>query len=111
MMEPYGIVAMLIASLMILVTLWEYLRKKVSLRTFTGWSVIWSTIFFTGLYPEFYRGVAAAMGMSTPIHFVTTFSILALFAIVYQLYRRVVEMNRKLVKNVQHIALSRSNEK
>lgn len=110
MIEPYGIVAMLIALLMMLTTLREFLRKKIGFFIFMGWMIIWLILSFTCLYPEFYKGAAAMLGMATPIHFVTTFSIIALFAIVYQLYQRIVEIDREIVKIVQRIAL-KTNEK
>jgi len=105
MIEPYGIAATLIALLMMLFTLREFLRKGFDLLTFMEWIIVWLSLFFTGSYPEFYKGVAAALGMATPIHLVTTFSIIALFAIIYQLHQRIVEMDKKLVKIVQHMTL------
>jgi len=111
MIEPYGIVAMLIASSMMLITLREFLHKKLSLLTFIEWTIVWLILFLTGPYPEFYKGAVATLGMATPIHFVTTFSVIVLFVMTYRLYLRITEMDKKTVKIVQHIALkSKINE-
>jgi hypothetical protein len=48
--------------------------------------------------------------MAAPIQFVTTFSIIILFAIVYQIFRTVGDINRKITKIVQHIALKKPED-
>ncbi|MEM2227137.1 MAG: DUF2304 domain-containing protein [Candidatus Bathyarchaeia archaeon] len=105
MIEPYGILAALLGALMMAISIREYLRDKLSTGSFLAWMAIWAAIFLTGLFPRLYSWVVAALGMATPIHFVTTFSIILLFAIVYQLNKKLDEVNFKLNSMAQELAL------
>lgn len=105
MLEPYGLVAMLLGLAMAAYTFREYRRKRIGATSFLVWMVIWLGLMFTGIYPGIYLSATSALGMATPIQFVTTFSIIVLFAIVYHLYKVVGEINRRITKIVQRIAL------
>lgn len=50
-----------------------------------------------------YLSATSMLGMATPIQFVTSFSIVVLFAIIHQLYRLIGEMNRKITQIVHHV--------
>jgi hypothetical protein len=104
-MEPYGILAALLGAIMMAISIREYLRGKLSTTSFLAWMAIWAAILITALFPRLYYSLVAALGMATPIHFVTTFSIILLFAIVYQLNKRLEEVNSKLNSMAREIAL------
>ncbi len=101
----YGTLASLLGLLLLVMTAREFLRKRSDLPIFLFWSTLWVTLIMTGLYPEPYVLVVTWLGMSTPIHFVTSFGIVILLAITYQLYRRTSEINTKLIKSIQELAL------
>ena len=104
-MEPYGILAALLGAIMMAISLREYLRGKLSTASFLAWMAIWAAILLTALFPRLYYSLVVALGMATPIHFVTTFSIILLFAIVYQLNKKLEEVNSKLNSMAREIAL------
>jgi len=92
---------------MIGLTLREYLRGRVSGAAAIFWSLIWAGLLLTGLFPEAYEFVVALLGLALPINFITTFSIIFLFILAHQLYRRTSEVNRRLTKLTQEIVLLR----
>ena len=110
MLEPYGFIAMLLGLVMAVYTTREYRRGRLGLVAFLTWSIIWLGLVATGIFPRIYLTVTSVLGMATPIQFVTTFSVIALFAIVYQFYRLIGEINRKITKIVQHAALRQSGK-
>jgi len=110
MLEPYGFIAMLLGLVMAVYTIREYKRGRLGLVAFVTWTVIWLGLVATGIFPQMYLTVTSILGMATPIQFVTTFSIIVLFAIVYQLYRLIGEINRKITQIVQHVALQQSEK-
>jgi len=110
MLEPYGLVVVLLGLAMAVYTFRGYRRGSIGLPTFLVWTAIWVGLMLTGVYPQMYLIVTSTLGMATPIQFVTTFSIIVLFGIVYQLYRIVGEVNRKITRIVQHLALQSSEK-
>lgn len=90
---------------MLLLTLREFTRRRVDTGSFLFWSIVWIALILTGLFPEPYALIVAWLGMSTPIHFVTSFGIVILLGITYQLYRRINEINTKLTRTIQELAL------
>ena len=95
-------------AVMFLFTTRELLRRKITLPRYSFWLLIWIALILIGTVPQFYPTlllVTLALGMYTPIHFVTTFSVLILFAVVYFLEKQITELNEKANKIVQHIAL------
>ncbi len=101
--------ASLLGVILLLITARELFRKRMDTGTFVMWSILWIALILTGVFPEPYTLIVAWLGMSTPIHFVTSFGIVILLAISYQLYRRVNELNSKLTRTVQELALLGAN--
>ncbi len=98
-------------AFMLLLTTREFVRRRTEAGTFLVWSILWGGLILTGIFPEPYALVVAWLGMSTPIHFVTSFGIVVLLAITYQLYRRISEINFKLTRSIQDLALLNFNSK
>jgi hypothetical protein len=105
MLEPYGLVAIILGIILLFYTLREYVRRKIGLRSLLAWTIVWVGLILTGAYPRAYFTLTSMLGMGTPIQFVTTFSIIVLYTIVYQLYKAIIETNRKITIIVQHLAL------
>ena len=113
-MEPYEIASALLGATMFLYTTRELIRRKISLPQYCIWALVWLTLIFIGLVPQFYFAVlrvTQVLGMLTPIHFVTTFSILLLFVVTYFLGRRIAELSEKVNTITQHIALQNADNK
>lgn len=110
MVEPYGLIVILLGLIMAAYTFKEFYRKRIGTIPFIIWIIIWIGLISTGVYPQMYLGLASSLGMATPIQFVTTFSIIILFAIVYQTFRAVGDINRRITKIVQHVALEEAKD-
>lgn len=111
-MEPYAAAGAVLGVVMALLTTRELLRRKITPPQYFAWMFIWVTIILTAAVPQFYSAllvVTQGLGMYTPIHFVTTFSVLALFVIAYYLGKRISELDDKLSTIVQNIALQTSD--
>jgi len=108
-LEPYAIAATALGAVMLLLTVRELVRRKKGLLQYSLWAMLWLAVILVGTVPQFYTALlfaTQALGMYTPIHFVTTFSILLIFATMYLLAKRVAELNEKVNKVVQHMALN-----
>jgi len=93
---------------MALFTTRELLQKKIRSAQYVFWMSLWLGLILIGVVPQFYSAIlliTSVLGMYTPIHFVTTFSILILFTVVYLLAKRVSELNEKIGLLVQRIAV------
>ncbi|MGQ9542729.1 MAG: DUF2304 family protein [Candidatus Bathyarchaeia archaeon] len=109
-MEPYGLIAIILGVTMSAYTFKEYRRGKIRFQSLLAWMTVWVGLILAGAYPQIYFTATYLLGMGTPIQFVTTFSIIVLFTIVYQLYKAVMETNRKIAIIVQHLALEQTGE-
>ena len=113
-MEPYEIAATAFGAAMLLYTTRELVRRKIGLLQYSFWISVWAALVLIGAVPPFRIAILVmteALGMYTPIHFVTTFSILGLFAVTYVLGKRIGELNEKVNTITQHIALQNIDEK
>ena len=113
-MEPYEIVATTFGIVMLLLTARELIRRKKSVLQYSFWIALWIVLILVGTVPQFYFTllfVTQELGMYTPIHFVTTFSVMVLFGVAYYLGKRIAELDDKLSAVVQHIALQTANTK
>jgi hypothetical protein len=107
-LEPYEVAATVFGIIMLLLTTRELMRRRMSLLQYTSWLALWLGLILLGTVPQFYTTllhITQALGMLTPIHFVTTFSILILFAATYILGKRIAELNEKVSRITQHLAL------
>jgi len=107
-MEPYAIVAAVFGAAMLLLTTLELRRRRIGPLQYIFWTVLWLALILIGTVPQFYSALLLAtevLGMYTPIHFVTTFSVLILFALVYLLGKRIADLDEKISMIVQHVAL------
>ena len=103
----YQIVGVTIGLLLILLTLYQHSRGRLSRISFMGWTVLWAGMVLTGFFPEYYLPIAHAIGMDTPTQFVSAFSIIILFILVFQVYAGVVRIDKRLTKIAQSLALTR----
>jgi len=105
MPELYGLVASIIGVLLLALTVRELYRRRMRVASFLLWSILWVGLIVTGVFPQIYWVAVTHLGMALPIHFITTFSIIILFAISYQLYRTLNEVDKKLTKVVKQLAI------
>ncbi len=59
----------------------------------------------TGLFPDSYVAITAQLGMNTPIQFVTSFSVVVIFVIVFETYARLSSLDRKVAKLAQTLTV------
>jgi len=108
-LELYAIAATGLGAVMLLLTVRELVRRKKGLLQYSLWAMLWLAVILVGTVPQFYFALlfaTQALGMYTPIHFVTTFSILIIFATMYLLVKRVAELNERVNRVVQYMAVN-----
>ena len=103
----YQLVGITIGLILILLTLYQYSRRRLSRMSFFGWTVLWVGMVLTGFFPQYYFPIAHAIGMDTPTQFVSAFSIIILFILVFQVYAALVRIDKRLTKLAQNSALAR----
>ena len=106
--EPYGIVAGTLAAIFFFFTMRQYVKGKIRIRALIFWEILWTILFLTGIFPTIYISIVAYLGMASPIHFVTTFSIIFLFIFTFIIYQKINELEKKIIDIVQHLAISES---
>ncbi len=111
LIEPYGIVAAVLAISFILFTFRQYHRGKIGIRALLLWEALWGILFITGIFPGIYKSLAAYLGMATPLHFITTFSIIVLFLFTFLIYQKVSDLDKKILGIAQYLAISDSESK
>ncbi len=96
---------------MLILTLHEYRKRKLSLPSVFFWSALWIGLIFTGLFPESYVQVTSELGMNTPIQFVTSFSVVVIFVILFQTYTRLGSIERKVARLAQELTVNLNTER
>ena len=105
--------AALFGVAMLLLTTRELLRRRMRLTPYLFWAAMWVGLILVVTVPQAYSTIlfiTQVLGMYTPIHVVTTFSILALFVLVYHLGKRTAELDEKLSVIIQNMALQNVGE-
>ena len=110
-LELFALVLFVFSVLMILFTIWEYRKERLSKGGMVIWLFIWLVIVVSTVYPPFYESVTAFLQVGLPVHLVTICAIFILFLLVHRLYVKISELDRNLTKIVQRIALQHANEK
>ena len=103
-----GTVQAALAAIFLFFTIRQYIKGKIRIRTFIFWEILWIILFLTGIFPSIYVSIVKSLGMATPIHFVTTFSIIFLFIFIFMIYQKINELEKKIVEIVQYLAISES---
>ncbi len=98
-------VATVLGLVMLAVTLHEYRKRKLGLLSLSFWSALWLGLVVTGLFPDSYVSITTQLGMNTPIQFVTSFSIVVIFVIVFETYAKLSSLDRKVAKLAQTLTI------
>lgn len=92
---------------MLLLTTHELVRKKLSLPLYALWAALWLAVIATGIFPDLYAPITAQVGLQTPVQFVTSFSVLAIFMLLFRIYARLGLMERRLTRLAQVVTIER----
>ncbi len=104
--EPYGAVTALVAIILFILTFRQCARGKIRIGALLFWEALWIILFITAIFPAMYKSTVTYLGMASPIHFVTTFSIIFLFIFTFLIYQKISDLNKKVVEIVQYLAIS-----
>ncbi len=91
----------LIGVAMLTLTFVEYRRRRFRLGALLLWLFPWALLVLGSIYPPFVWFALEILSLGMPIHIATVLSIAVLFSIVYILYIKVVDLERKLRTLVQ----------
>lgn len=109
-MELIGLILFVFGILMILFTVWERRRGRLSKGGTIVWILIWFLIVVSAMYPPIYEFVTVFLQVGLPVHLVTIVAIFILFLLVHRLYVKISELDRNLTRVVQRIALQNADE-
>lgn len=108
---PYGVIVAILAASFFIITLRQYFRGKIKLIPLIFWEALWTILFITGIFPEIYESITVVLGLATPLNLFTTSSIIFLFAFTFLLYQKINEVDKKIAKIVQHLAIAESKKR
>jgi len=108
---PYGVVVAILAASFFIMTLNQYFRGKIKFRPLIFWEALWVVLFITGIFPEIYESITVILGLTSPLNLFTTSSIIFLFAFTFLLYQKINEVDKKIEKIVQHLAIAESKKR
>jgi len=109
--EPFGVVTSAVAIILFVISFIQYARGRIKIEALLFWEVLWIVLFLTGVFPGMYESTVTYLGMATPIHFVTTFSIIFLFIFTFLIYQKISDLNKKVVEIVQNLDISEDTSK
>jgi len=94
-----------IGSAMLFLTFAEYRRRRFRLGALLLWLLPWVLLVLGSIYPPSILFLLEVLSLGLPIHIATVLSIAFLFSLVYLLYIRVVDLERKVRRLVQSQAV------
>jgi len=100
-LSPLEFILALIGMAMLALTFVEYRRRRFRLGALLLWLFPWALLVLGSIYPPFVWFLLEILSLGMPIHIATVLSIAVLFFIVYILYIKVVDLERKLRTLVQ----------
>jgi hypothetical protein len=109
-LELLALVLLVFGVLMILFTIWERRKGRLSRGGVVVWLLIWLLIVVSTAYPPIYEFATAFLQVGLPVHLVTICAIFILFLLVHRLYVKISELDRNLTRVVQRIALYGADE-
>ena len=109
-MELFAFILLVFGVLMIIFTIWERRRRRLSRGGVIVWLFIWLSIVVSIAYPPLYNLATVFLQVGLPVHLVTIVAIFILFLLVHRLYVKISELDRNLTRVVQRIALHGADE-
>lgn len=108
---PYGVIVAILATSFFIITLRQYFNGKIKLIPLIFWEALWVVLFITGIFPEIYESITIILGLATPLNLFTTSAIIFLFIFAFLLYQKINEVDKKIAKIVQHLAIAESKKR
>ena len=85
-------------------------QKRITLGEFLIWSALWTVLFVFAEFPTIPSYLAHMVGIGRGVDLVVYTSIFILFFIVFKIYVRMEDQNRKITELVRQIAIKRSKK-
>jgi small membrane protein len=85
-------------------------QKKIALGEFLIWSCLWITLFVFAEFPIIPTYIASFFGIGRGVDLVVYTSVFILFFVVFRIYVRLEEQDRKMTQLVREIAIKRSKK-
>lgn len=83
----------------------NFKRNKLTTRLLAMWSVIWLSIAFFALFPQFLDSIMGFFNMGNRLFFLTSGAIIILFVIIFYLTSTISRMNKKLSTLAQEVSI------
>jgi len=110
-MEPIQILAVLFALFAYSRTILRFKDKKITIKEFFFWTVIWIAVIVVGIVPGIMSGLTVFLGIGRPIDIIVYASIIVLFYLIFRLYVRIEEMEQNITKVVREVAIKKQKKK
>ena len=95
----------IVSLLLVMLTIRQYQRHKLSTRIFLMWLGIWLGIGIFALFPSLLDQIVFFLNMTIRLNFFLILGIFALFMIVFYLSSNITSLSRRVSKLVQENAI------
>jgi len=104
------IIGILFALFAFIVTIIKFKEKKISIKEFIFWSILWFCIAVIAIVPWTTTIIANFIGIRRGIDVVIYLSIIVLFYLIFRIYVKIINVEREITKLVREEALKKKRK-
>jgi hypothetical protein len=97
--------------LIIIKTTSDFKKKKITLKVFIFWILIWIAIMMVAGMPQITIPLSKILGVGRGIDVEVYFSILFIFFILFKIFSKMEKIEREITKITQYLSLKEPKEK
>jgi small membrane protein len=104
-MQLIQIMGILISGTLVLYAFMRYRAKRLTLREFILWALLWTGVTIVALLPNIIGRIAGLLGIGRGIDVIIYLSILMLFYLNFRLYMKIDDTQKDITRLVRALAL------
>ncbi len=104
-MEAVQIVILIFAIFALSRAFLRVKERQMAISAFAFWTIIWSAIIFTALFPGILSRIAILIGVSSGTNLLVIFGAILLFYLIFRLHIRMDKTEKELTKLVTELAI------
>lgn len=104
-MFTYQIIILIVSIIAIALSIKRYHEDNMGLSYFVAWVIIWLLVILFSIFPHISNSIAGIFGFGRGLDTLYIFSIILLFYIVFKLYNKIEDQNKRINELVSEIAI------
>ena len=110
-MQPIQIIAIIFVIFAYSRAILQFRGKKISLKEFFFWSLVWIAAIIFFLVPGFFSIFSEFFGIKRPVDLIIYVSIIVLFYLIFRMYVKIESMEQDITKVVRNSAINSKRKK